>query len=215
MPRLTNTLGPRSSTVRQAKRTGGWANPSRGGELKFTDTTATNAITFGVATFNAPGPTTLLNGLVPDSTATGRIGRKIVMKSLYFRYFASLAATSTGGSPMRFIIVYDKQANAQAPGVTDLLLANDFLSPNNLSNRDRFVVLVDQTTDPIGTGSNYSVSGTVFKRINLETMFNAGTAGTIGDITSGSVYMIVAQNGFIGTANCTFQWRCRIRYDDN
>lgn len=202
------TLGPMS----QAVRVGGYGSSAP--EKKFTDTSGNQSITFGAATFIAPGATTLLNGLVPDATATGRIGRKIVMKSLYLRYICSLGATSTGGSPVRIMVVYDKQANTAPPGVTDILLSDAHLSPNNLSNRDRFVVICDEMSEPISVQNNFSVSGTIYKKINLETMFNSGTAGTIADITSGSLYLLWAQNGQIGTANGAFNWRCRVRYTD-
>jgi len=214
-PRSGGSLGPRSSTARQSLRTGGWANPTQGGERKFTDVSGTLAPAFGSSAFTTPGPTFLLNGLVPDSTATGRIGRKVVMKSLYFRYSAQLAPTSTQGSPIRIIIVYDKQANTQAPGVTDILLADSFTSPNNLSNRDRFVILADEVTEPVSTGGTYAVAGVIYKKLNLETMFNAGTAGTIGDITSGSVYVLAAQTSNVLVAAPTVIFRSRIRYTDN
>lgn len=209
---VSGAMGP---IARQSMRTGGWSNPTRSGELKFADTSGAGTLNFGSLVFAAPGPTTLLNGLVPDSTATGRIGRKIVMKSLYLRWQASIGATSTGGSPVRIIVVYDKQANTQAPATSDILLQDAFLSPNNLSNRDRFVVLCDELTEPLATGNNFSIAGTVYKKLNLETMYNQGNAGTIGDITSGSVYILWAHAGTIGTANGQFNWRCRIRYSDN
>lgn len=200
-----------SGTSQQAMRTGGWANPSRGGELKFVDIAATPTITFASGTFSAG---TLLNGSVPGSGATDRIGRKVVIKSLLYRYAFSLAASSTGGGTLRILIVYDKQANAAAPLITDILLADSFTSPNNLSNRDRFITLFDELTEPLGSGANYQVANVGYKKLNLEQMFNAGTAGTIGDITSGSIYLFVAQSGAIGTANPTFSIRTRVRYSD-
>lgn len=215
MPRLGSSLGPRSSTARQSLRTGGWANPVAGAERKFTDISATLTLGIATDTFTTPGPTSLLNGLVPDSTATGRIGRKVVMRSIYIRWTAQLAATSTQGAPVRIIVFYDKQANAQAAGVTDVLLASAFTSPNNLSNRDRFVVLFDEVTDPLSIQNNFAVAGVLFKKINLEEMFNAGTAGTIGDITSGSIYIMAAQASTIGVAAPTLSFRSRIRYTDN
>lgn len=207
-------LGP---IARQSIRTGGWANPVSGAELKFTDVSVSGqALGLGTNTFTTPGPTFLLNGLVPDSTATGRIGRKIVMKSLYVRWTVNMAATSTLGAPCRIIVVYDKQANAQAPATADVLVADSFLSPNNLSNRDRFVILADEVTEPIGVATGvYTASGVIFKKLNLETMYNAGNAGTIGDITSGSVYILAAQAGAIGTAAPIWSFRSRIRYTDN
>lgn len=192
-------------------------SPASGGELKFTDVSGTGtAMGLASGAFTTPGPTFLLNGLVPDSTATGRIGRKIAMKSLYIRADFRLAATSTAGGMFRMIVFYDKQANANAPAVTDLLLADAFLSPNNLSNRDRFVVLVDEVTSPVSVQGDFATQLIRFKKnLNLETMFNAGTAGTIGDITSGSIYIMFAQNSTIGTAAPTVNWRSRIRYTDN
>ena len=67
----------------------------------------------------------------------------------------------------------------------------------------------------MSANANGSIGGSIYKKINLETMFNGGTAGTIGDITSGSVYLFVAQTANIGTANASFNWRSRIRFQDN
>lgn len=204
----------RSGIDAQALRVGGYANPTRMGELKFSDVTNTLTCAIGAATWTTPGPTFLLNGLVPDSTATGRIGRKIQMKSLYLRLVPSMAATSTFGGSIRVIVVYDKQANAVAPAVTDVLVTDTFTATNNLSNRDRFVVLYDQISDPLSTAGQVATHMEYYKKINLETCFNAGVAGTIGDITTGSVYIMAAQSGGIGTAAPTVNFRSRIRYSD-
>ena len=165
--------------------------------------------------WTTPGATFLLNGLVPGSLANQRIGRKISIKSLYVRATVQLASTSVRGGNIRMIIFYDKQANATAPAVTELLVDDSFWSPNNLSTRDRFVVLCDHVFDHIGTQDKFSDSAVIYKKLNLETMFNAGTAGTIADITSGSIYIMFAQSGTIGTANPTASWYSRIRYTDN
>lgn len=203
----------RGSINQQAMRTGGWASPSsmRRGELKFTDVGAVVTLTAASTAFSTGN---LLNGIVPGSGADQRIGRKIIMKSLMLRWFVTLGATSAQGSPIRILIIHDKQANAVAPAVTDILLTNEFLSVNNLSNRDRFTVLLDKITAPIGTQNNFCIGGKKFKRFSLETIFNAGAAGTIGDITSGSVYLFVAQAGNIITGNAQFNFRTRIRYTD-
>lgn len=200
-----------SPLTQQSIRTGGWANPSRMGELKFKDVAQTNLLTFNVATFEAP---VLLNGLVPDSTASGRIGRKVILKSLLIRYTAFLGTTSTAGTNVRFLVVYDKQANAAAPAITDVLLSDAFTAQNNLSNRDRFVTIFDHISKPISVQGNFATSDVLFKRINLETMFNAGTAGTIGDITTGSLYLFTAQAGTLATANGGITIKTRVRYED-
>jgi len=205
-----------SGTSQQSMRTGGWANPSRMiGELKFTDVgTRSDNITASVSTFTTPGGVFLLNGLAPGSSANQRIGRKVVMKSVYLRGYFAMGATSTGGSPFRVLVVYDKQANATAFATTDVLVQDDFRAANNISNRDRFVVLADRMVDYIGTGDKTVAHFEIFKKINLETMFNAGSAGSIGDITSGSIYVMFAQTGFIATAPATVNWFSRVRYTD-
>lgn len=203
-------LGALSGTSRQALRTGGWANPSRMSELKFVDTNIA-----GGATGITIGVQGLLNGLVPGSNASQRIGRKVVMKSVYLRYRIQLAATTVGGGKMRLMLVYDKQSNAAAPAITDILLTNNWTSPNNLSNRDRFTVLCDHISDCISVGGDFLASGEIYKKVNLETFFNAGVAGTIGDITSGSLYLLYGNSGTFTTAQPTIDYDTRIRYSDN
>jgi len=197
-------------------RTGGFVNPTRPNqaELKFKDTTT--SVTMGIASgaFSTPGATTLLNGLAPDSTASGRIGRRINMKSLYIRGTAQLAAASTVGGPVRMIVIYDKQSNATAPAVTDILVADSFIAPNNISNRDRFVTLVDQVVGPISTAGNQQVAFTCYKKLSHAVQYNAGVAGTIGDITSGAIYILFAQGGSIATAAPVAGFYARIRYED-
>lgn len=200
-----------NSTNQQAVRVGGWANPSQGGEVKFVDTSTSVTTAIALATWTAPA---LLNGLANGSDASTRVGRKVTIKSVLVRLSAALAATSTGGSPLRCLIVYDKQANATAPAITDILLADAFTSQNNLSNRDRFVTIFDQLTDVLSVNANFSICQNMFKRVNMETVFNAGSAGTIGDITTGSVYILFAQNSGVSVAGVPIIYRTRVRYTD-
>lgn len=196
-----------------SRRTGGWSSPQAGSELKFLDYSGTMAPGFGTQTFTTPG--LLLNGCAPGSSAETRIGRKITMKSIYIRYsYSRSAATMTGGSPGRILIVYDKQSNAAAPAITDILLADDYHSMNNLSNRDRFITLFDSVTEPISDTNNVCVGDTLYKGMNLDVMFNGGNAGTIGDITSGAIYAFAATTNRIGVSNPQVVFRSRIRYTD-
>lgn len=210
-------MAQQRANLRSQVRFGGFASPSTSGELKFTDVgVTTSALGVASAAFTTPGPTFLLNGLVPDSTATGRIGRKVVMKSLLFRAELRLATTSTQGGYMRYIIVYDRQSNATAPAVTDILLADACTSPMNLSNKDRFQILAEGVSNVVSVNGDYCSSHIdVYKKLDHPVQFNAGVAGTIGDIQTGAVYVIFAQNGSIGTAAPSAVWRSRIRYSDN
>jgi len=203
-----------SSTTQQAIRTGGWANPTRGGELKFKDTALTLIPVQGGTAFTAPNAPSLLNGLVPGSSASERIGRKITIKSVLIRWQAFLDPASVGGTPLRIMVFYDKQANAADPAVTDVLLNNQFTSANNLSNRDRFVTIFDNITEVVSTQNNFAIAGTLYKSLNLETMYNAGNAGTIGDISSGSIYIMAAQSGKVTVQPVNIVAQCRVRYTD-
>jgi len=205
-----------SSTNQMALRTGGWANPSSGGELKFADLNTGQGVTFGVDTF---GAAILLNGIAQGTTASTRVGRKLTIKSLLLKYTWNRGAASTGGSPLRILVVYDRQTNATAPAITDILVVDEFTSPNNLSNRDRFITIFDHIAEDVGGGDvtggyRYCTSGVLYKSLNLEQMFNTGNAGTVGDITSGSIYLFVAQAGFLATANGNFTMYSRMRYTD-
>lgn len=200
-----------ASTTAQAIRTGGWANPSSGAEKKFVDTSATFAPTASAVTFTAG---TLINGVATGTDASSRIGRKAVIKSILLRITTSLATGTKGGS-FRILCVYDKQANATAPAITDILLADAFNSPNNLTYRDRFVTIFDQITEPVDAGGPNERAMTLYKKLNLETLWNSGTDALIGSIASGSIYIFVAQSGSIATNAPSVTIRARVRYTDN
>jgi len=67
----------------------------------------------------------------------------------------------------------------------------------NMNNRDRFRILADKHIglDPLvfteatttGCAVNQIKPIKLFKRLNLETIFNAGNAGTVADISSGAL----------------------------
>ena len=56
------------------------------------------------------------------------------------------------------------------------------------------------------------------KKISIPTVFNAGTAGTVADISTNSMYLltIYTQGGTIAapTAGPGIDWYCRLRFDD-
>jgi len=53
-----------------------------------------------------------------------------------------------------------------------------------------------------------------YKKINKPVEFNTGSAGTVGDITTGSVYLLTWNNGALLTANPTERGNTRIRFAD-
>lgn len=200
----------RSSAMAASLRTGGWSNPSRTSEKKYIDTSASSFIVAAQTT----AVKSLVNGCVQGSDATNRIGRRIMMKSLYINFACSMAATSAGSSPIRILVVYDSQANAAAPATTDVVQSDLIYSPNNLNNRTRFVTLLDKLIPCLSTAGPAAFHKKYFKKLNHEVVFNSGNAGTIGDIQTGSVYLFVWQNGNIITASPTNAIYVRIRFED-
>jgi len=185
--------------------------PASSGELK--DITQLNTSLIPLAATNV---VTLLNGVAQGTAATQRLGRRIVMKSLLLKGTVTLAATSTGSSPLRFLVVYDTQTNATAPAATDVLLADNNISPMNLSNSRRFKTLCDINIPCIGTGGPQSVSFDRYIKMNLPVEFNTGSAGTVGDIQTGSVYMLSSQaNSILTAAPSESSVYSRIRFSDN
>lgn len=200
----------RQALMLQAVRTGGWSNPSTA-ETKFIDVSqAATATTSG-----AWSSLYLLNGTIQGTEAVNRLGRKITMTSLYLKLRFALASTTTQGGFLRVAVVYDKQANGTAPSITDIYLSNNYLSPNNLSNRDRFVKIIDKEIGPLSAQADFAVPLEEFRKLMLETTYNTGNAGTIGDITTGSLYLLVADSGTFATAQPTFSFQSRIKFTDH
>ena len=173
----------------------------------------------------------LLNGCVPGSQNFNRIGRKIFMRSLQIRGDVSLTDTTAGkGAVFRMVIVYDKQANGSAPTWANIMTsqniagttASDVYAMVNLDNRDRFVILRDKLYVPgeidATAGQSYAIGPGViilneYIPLKLETIYNAGTAGTIGDITSGSLYCFWIANA-ANASGVTAHVAFRVRFED-
>lgn len=182
---------------------------------------------------NTTGTFTLLAAPVPGSDFTNRIGRKTLIKSVYVRGIVSCELAdqdgpTVGASPAqlgRMIIFADMQPNGAAPAVTDLLTSASSISQLNLNNRDRFRIYCDKTFainayayNTTASTSSASLSNSFavkkFKSLNLETIYNAGTAGTIADIQSGALYLLTIGNRAAGADDATASLSIRTRFVD-
>jgi len=191
------TVGDAPSTYR----TGGLSLRSVGGrELNFNDESVTN---FAAASL------TLLNGLVPGSGANERVGRKITIKSIQVQGYIGVA---TNDDITRLSLVVDTQANASNPAITDIYTSSNPAALREISNMPRFKVLWD--SGPIGqvvTSDSEICTFDAYKRVNIGTQYNAGVAGSIADIQTNSVFLVVRN---LGTGTTTGRLDVRIRYDD-
>lgn len=187
-------------------------------ELKNLDVLTSNGITFGQTTANLA----LLNGIDDGATSTTRIGRKIVITSLTWRWRGSLAATTTGSSGLRLLIVRDAQANGAAPVATDVLQIDAIHSLMNLDNTKRFKVLVDKLIPCIGTAGPQSWNEKGFvqfekptkNKAGLEVTFNNASTATITSIVTGSIYAFFYQDGNLLVASPSSSLYTRFRFID-
>lgn len=181
------------------------------GEFKSVDTTVTLAADTGTAV-------QLLNGIARGDDIHERNGRELTMESIQLYYKLYSTAATGVKQRHRILLVYDKQTNAAALTAAQVLMAADDMALKNLENRKRFVILMDRSyilESNVDTNPGTVKQGKYYKRVNLPMTFNAGDAGTVADIVTGSLYFIVIGTSVAGATAGSVQLRARIRYRDN
>jgi len=182
------------------------------GEFKAIDVSATSVV-------DTTGAVTCLNGCARGDDIAGRNGRETTMKSIEFR--AVVAPTDVTGveQTARVLLVYDRQANATPLTAVQVLAANNTYAPRNLENRRRFKILFDRTFqigDRSAAPASMPFAKTIkfYRRLAHPVTYNAGNAGTVADIVTGSLYLItVGTQGAGGAAgSCIFY--SRVRFQD-
>lgn len=189
------------------------------------------------AGIDAVGVAVLLNGCIQGTDIANRIGRKICVKSLTYRFTLKCAAADLVAAPgvtfyapgqmIRMIILWDMQPNGAAPAIGDVLTnAADNTSQLNLNNRDRFRIVKDKMFcfDPFWhvvvaddfVGFNHTTTAHKgYKKMNQEVIFNAGNAGGVGDIASGSLYvMFIGDAAAAANMNINLVGNTRVRFTD-
>lgn len=238
--RLTSH-GDKTSSTRSTKKfkktstLGAWYGPTRKThqEKKFVDTPFQLILSTTMAL-------SLCNAPVAGNLLYQRIGNSITMKSLYIRGLIepTLAAAAANHDLLRIIVVFDRQPNTNPFNLNDLLLninnlgvtSSDALAHINPEQTERFFILRDQRivvggstaagNTPAGllqfVDPNNGLDVNMFIPLkNLETRFNLGGAGTVGDINTGALYiMTIAQNNAVAVAPFTFKGTARLRYTD-
>lgn len=215
----------RAMVVRGFTRTGGFykrftPRGQRFGELKFLDTAlGQTAVTQAGAVY------TNLNVVAQGDGQSQRIGRKIVIKSIYFKGIVQkdgAAATANTSDTVRIIVIQDKQANGQVFAATDYLDSANYLSHKNLANENRFKCLSDQTFSLSCPSGSYTGAAASFgegrrtwekyMRCNIPIEYDTtATTGAIATQRSNSIAVLaISESATIST----IQYNCRIRYSD-
>lgn len=180
---------------------------------------------------NNTGTVTLLNIPVLGTDMTQRVGRKIINRSIYIRGVLrtngslNMTTISQQSQLARMLLVWDTQPNGAAPAVSDILKAASATSQLNINYRDRFKILCDKqyamgpfqidTVNHYGLSSNQQAYGIKkYKKLYLETIFNGTNGGTIGDITTGALWMVWVGTQAAGGDACTATVTTRLRFSD-
>jgi len=183
-----------------------------GPELKNVDLAYAQAITISSGQWVAASVNNHLTAISQGVSDVQRIGRKVTLKSLLVNWSWG-GSNITGGAQLRVLILYDKQTDGQFPAVNEVVEQNDFHSPLDLARQDRFILLGSFLTPPVSAQNNLNVSGRFYKKMNLPMLFS-GAGGTIGDIVSGSIFMMCAQQDGVTGGTPQFQYYARVRFTD-
>jgi len=162
----------------------------------------------------------LLNGCARGDDIAERTGRQIMIRSIDILGWYSVTAATGTDQVQRFLVVYDKQTNAAAMTIAQLFGAPAAamlpVTHPILENRTRFVVLYD--SGPVVLNATAEAGSRVpfhwYKAINLPVTFNAGDAGTVADIVTGSIYAVCVGSNVAGVTAGAINYESRIRYED-
>lgn len=202
-------------------RTGGsygrYAGPDA--EHKFHDIDIDDAV---VAAGVQVNPQALL--IIPEGNGESqRIGRKITIKKIGWRFTLTLPTTATAANTsdtLRIMLIHDKQCNGALPIAGDILDVDTYRSFNNLANSSRFRVLMDRTyslNSPSGSGrgttdtlsyGDFQLNDSFFKNCNIDIQYdNTATSGVITSIRSNNIFAVYCSRGGLAAVNSTMRFR--------
>ncbi len=206
-------------------RTGGFYGRYSGGnaEMKFHDLDIDDAVVAANGNIAEDSCLTIAEG----NGESNRIGRKITVKKINWRYDVRLSSTTTATSTsdtVRVVLYLDKQCNgATAVVATDAgIFANDnYQSFKNLANSGRFKILMDRThaiqcqsaggNTATNTWGEAVISQQFYKTCNIPIEYdNSATDGTISTMRSNNIGVLL----FSETGVAKFASSMRIRYSD-
>ncbi|MFQ0997907.1 hypothetical protein [Gilliamella sp. CG33] len=195
-----------------------------GGELKFHDISFSDAVVTNSGAIVEDSLLTIAQG----TTESTRIGRKLTVKAIAFRYTVQIPTTATAANTtdtIRVMMYLDKQTNGAAAAVTDILESAAYQSFNQLANTSRFTILYDKTTSLScksgsgrGTADTLSFGGhrvdpTFYKTCNIPIEYdNVASTGVITTMRSNNIGILaITASGLAGIPTALV----RIRFSDN
>jgi len=167
------------------------------------------AIAASTSSFSTP---VMLNPVGQGTGNNDRIGRKIAMTKLQLRWERW---QGTGvPDPFRILVVYDRSPNGATPAITSILSGNGISTPVNLSNTDRFLILMDIYPCAQQGMTELYMCNKENRKFSpaLEARWTGSTGG-VSDMTTGGIWVFWCNTGQVGTSQ-TLQIYSRIRFAD-
>lgn len=174
-------------------------------EYKSIDTT-------GVTTVGTAGSVFVMNICARGDDINNRDGRVITCKSLAINLDFTANPIATLDTQFRVAIVHARNVDGLSPAFTDIFTATDFVSQRNLSNRSEYRILMDKVIT-LSPDSYAKKNIRVYKRFNIKTIFNAGTAGTVADVETGGIFFFFFSSDNVNLP--TMAGTYRLRFIDN
>lgn len=205
-PRTMRTYRP-ATGLRRIYRRG--YQPTKTAEFKYVDTD------LSAQAVDTTGLVKLINGTAEGVGPSQHTGRCTTVRSIQLRFTNTVTVTSGIDQQHRIMLIYDRQTNAAAPAITDVLVSSSITSMRNLDFRNRFTVLMDKRIDLNKAGESGSqLTWDYYKMSNLPVQYDATADATVASISSGGLFLIILGTEAAGGTAGSITGTARVRYTD-
>lgn len=162
----------------------------------------------------------LLNGMAYGTRSYEHVGKTALMRSVQIQGALFTNISGIEDNWCRIMLLQDSQTNGtQIKWYPDYLQTQSVFTFRSRDYKKRFRCLydsfvhlesaIDKAGGGLGTGNCKMFK--IYKRFKFPVEFNEGTAGTVGDISKGALWLIFLGSNTpgISAASGRFSWRCR------
>jgi len=175
-------------------------------------------ISSGLGVETAITPIKCISVCSPGANANNRLGRKILIKSIFVRGRVWATSGMTGAAFFRMMIIQDREPNGALPVIANIMQDDEIHGLMNLNNGQRYKVLAEINLGGEGMSLANRI-GYVFERYvktNIVAHYKDGAgAGDATDIQANGLYAVVyIGGGSMGAASCNMVSNFRVRFLD-
>lgn len=157
----------------------------------------------------------MLNGIARGDEISERNGREVTMRSVELKVQSYVTAGTGIDQVQRHLLVYDRQTNGTALTIAQVLNSVSTVAMKSLENRRRFKIMMDRTVVLNASAEPGSMNYyKYYRKLCHPVTFNSGDAGTVADITTGSLYFITLGSSAPGATAGSTICQGRVRYQD-